>query len=412
MRKFLILFLIIIVTFGIFVDFSIVSADSLQEKVLVEVFVRSDCQHCKAEKEFFLELGLRRDDFTVQFHDIGDKEQYELWKQFTELEHITKVTPITLVGDVVIQGFDAADTTGKRIEELIEKSRGKHSLSFEEFIAAGGSGNIEEINNGACPEDSKICEVVDEPFLVRIPLIGLVNVKKYSLPTLSVMLGFIDGFNPCAMWVLVTFLIILAQIGNRKKMIQIAGLFILAEAILYYLILDFWFNVWDFVGLDRIVTPIVGAVAFGGGLFFLNEWRKSRGESAECKITDLKRRTKTRQKIHKLVDGKFTLLSALGVIALAFSVNVIEFACSIGIPQAFTKILDLNMLTLFSRHLYMSIYIFFYMIDDLIVFAIALYAVEKIGITAKYSNLSHFMGGILMLILGLLLIFRPALLVF
>ena len=211
------------------------------------------------------------------------------------------------------------------------------------------------------------------------------------------------------MWVLVTFLIVLAQVGSRHKMWQVAGLFILAEAIMYYLILNVWFTAWDFVGLDNLVTPLIGLVAIGGGLFFLYEWRTNHGT---CTIISGKKREKTARRISEFVKKPLTLITALGIMALAFSVNVIEFACSIGIPQAFTKIIELNQPGFWLTQWYLALYILFYMIDDLIVFGIALYSFEKIGLTSKYSRWSNLIGGILMLILGLLLIFQRQWLIF
>ena len=108
-----------------------------------------------------------------------------------------------------------------------------------------------------------------------------------------------------------------------------------------------------------------------------------------------------------------TIAVALGVLALAFSVNIIEFACSIGIPQTFTKILDINYLTWAGKQFYNALYILMYMVDDLIVFGLALYSFEKVGLTThKYTSASHFIGGLLMLILGLIMLLNPTLLVF
>ena len=408
MKKLLLTFLIGLIGLGALHGAHSVYANS-DDKIPVEVFKRLDCQHCRDEKNFFVELKLRRDDFEVRFHDIGKPEHYKHWRQIAELENLPKVTPITLVGNVIIQGFDSDETTGKRIEELIDKSKGKDTLNFEEFVAAGGSGKVESITNGTCDSEKGVCEVEEEQMLVTLPLFGVVDLQQFSLPALSLILGFIDGFNPCAMWVLVTFLIVLAQAGSRKRMWEIAGLFILAETIMYYLILNVWFTAWDFVGLDHIVTPIVGIVAIGGGIFFLHQWRVSDGT---CKVTNLEQKSKTHRKINRLVNAKLTILTILGIIGLALSVNVIEFACSIGIPQAFTKILDINALDWLTRQFYMALYILMYMVDDVIVFGIALYSFEKIGLTSKYARWSHLLGGILMLILGAILIFKPDLLVF
>jgi len=381
------------------------------QPVPVEVFERLDCAHCQAEKAFFLDLKTRRDDFVVNFHDIAQQEHYDHWQQLTQLAGLPKVTPITVIGGTVIQGFSSAETTGVYIEQLIDSRKGKENLSLEQLLAQGGLIDGTQVNSGTCDATSTVCDIGTEavPLLVSMPFVGPIDVQQYSLPALSVILGFIDGFNPCAMWVLVTFLIILVQVGSKKRMWQIAGLFIIAEAIMYYLILTVWFTAWDFVGLDNMVTPLVGLVAIGGGIFFLYEWWQSDGS---CKLIDFDQKSKTTSKIKNFVSSPFNIGTAIGIIGLAFSVNVIEFACSVGIPQAFTKIIELNNLSWLTSQWYMALYILFYMVDDLIVFGVALYSFDKIGITTKYSKWSNFAGGVLMILLGLILIFKRSWLIF
>ncbi|MFH0776476.1 MAG: glutaredoxin [Patescibacteria group bacterium] len=379
-------------------------------KTPVNVFVRDNCGHCEDEEKFFAELETQRTDFQVFYHNIGETDHRAHFEQLTELEKIPKVTPITLVGNTIIQGFGSADSTGVRIIELLDASKDKETLDFPSFIAAGGShGKVESVEGGVCKDSNELCEIPKEKLLVDIPWVGAVDLAKYSLPTISVILGFVDGFNPCAMWVLVTFLIVLLQLGDRRKMFQVAGLFILAEAVMYYLILNVWFTTWDFVGFDKYVTPIVGIVSIGGAIFFLYEGIFTDGT---CQVTNPEQRAKIHSKIKTLVSQPLTWITAAGVLLLAFSVNIIEFACSIGIPQAFTKIIQINNLSFIKEQGLMAIYIFFYMIDDLIVFAIALAGIDKLGVTHKYSRISNIIGGVLMLILGGLLIFAPDLLKF
>ncbi|MFH1546577.1 MAG: glutaredoxin [Patescibacteria group bacterium] len=392
------------------VNYQLQATNYQLSKTPVNVFVREGCSHCRDEEEFLAELLETRDDFETFYHDVGDPFDYHYFDELTSLEEIPKATPITLVGNTIIQGFGSAQSTGIHIIELLDISRGQPTLDFSEFIAAGGSGGkVETVTGGICEETAAVCEIPANRHLVDIPFIGAVDIAKYSLPTISVILGFIDGFNPCAMWVLVTFLIVLLQIGDRRKMFQIAILFIFAEAVMYFLILNVWFTAWDFVGMDKFVTPIVGLVAVGGGIFFLYEGITSEGT---CKITNPEQRAKIHFKIKELVAKPLTWITAAGVLVLAFSVNIIEFACSIGIPQAFTKILEINLLSTFTEQMLILLYTFFYMVDDFIVFGIALVGIEHLGVTHKYSKYSNLIGGVLMLILGALLIFAPELLKF
>lgn len=379
-------------------------------RIPISVFERKDCKHCQAEKAFLDALALERDDLEITYHDIAEPAHKEHFYQLTEVDGLPKVTPITLIGNTVIQGFDSAETTGIRIKEILKKSEGEKTLNFEEYIKAGGHGNVESYEEGICTDEACPIEQSEAKDLVKLPFFGVINLKNYSLPVLSLILGFIDGFNPCAMWVLVMFLVILLETGSRKKMLQVAGLFIAAETIMYYLILNLWFTTWDFIGLDKIVTPVIGMISIGAGLYFLYDFMTNKG--GECKVTDYSKRQKTRDRIKAIVSSPITIVSAIAILGIALSVNIIEFACSIGIPQAFTKILDINEFSALKRQLYMVLYIIMYMIDDLIIFGIAIYSFERIGLTSKYARYCHLIGGLLMLLLGYFLMFNPSALVF
>jgi len=379
--------------------------------VRLEVFERQDCSHCKAEKAFLNNLQKERGDLFVVYHDINDPDHKTHFKQLTELEKLPKVTPITIVDSVILQGFDAPETTGKKIRDLIDQAKGKKQYTFAEFIAAGGSRAVESV--GATCEisgEAVQCSTGAVDYWVKIPFVGPVNVAKYSLPVLSLILGFVDGFNPCAMWVLVLFLTILMEAGSRRRMFEMAGLFIFAEAVMYYLILNVWMTTWDFVGMDDIVTPVVGTVAVAAGCYFLYNFYKA---DTTCKVGSLATKKKTHERIKAYASVPMTFAVALGILGIAFSVNIIEFACSVGIPQTYTKILELNQLSWVGRQFYNAIYIFMYMIDDLVIFILALYSFDKIGLTThKYTRASHLIGGVLMVILGLILLINPTLLIF
>lgn len=374
-------------------------------KTGVVVFVRSGCTHCEAEEAFLKEQLATRKDFSVTYYRLENPEDRNVWIKFTERVGSSKVTPITVIGNKYVIGFDKPETTGRELIGLIEKADKTGTPTDLENLsinsAAGASSTCD--GEGLVPCSTK------PSYSVTLPFIGKIDTQKYPLLILSALFGFFDGFNPCAMWVLITFLMILLQVGNRRKMVLFAGTFILAEAIMYTLILTAWYKTWDFVRLDTFVTPVVGIVSIVGGVLFLKEWRK---KEIECKITDYKQRKEIRDKISFLATKEFTFITFLTILGIAFSVNVIEFACSIGIPQAFTKILELNRLGFLENASYIFTYIIFYMIDDFIVFGIALYGMDKLALTTKYSKLSNLVGGIIMVILGLVMILKPDLILF
>ena len=102
----------------------------------------------------------------------------------------------------------------------------------------------------------------------------------------------------------------------------------------------------------------------------------------------------------------------IGIITLAFSVNIIELMCSLGLPVTFTNMLVMNNVSGLNYGVYILIYIFFFMLDDLIIFLIAMFTLKVTGISTKYSRYSSLIGGIIMLVVGLLMLFAPNVLMF
>ena len=412
-------FALMIMLFGIFcisqIGYS--AGNSQAKKVKIEYFGRKDCKNCANLEKFLKELSAKRDDFEYVEHKIDEsKEEKVFFDETTSKLKLVKGTPIIYIDGHIIQGFNTADTTGKEIENLINSGKTKDKiLTLKEYVESGQTGNVS--NNGAVCTGDTVCEVpgltkgAENQVLVNIPIINkTVDLTNYSLLTMSIILGTIDGFNPCAMWVLVLFLTALIAVGNKVKMFRVAGLFILAEAVMYFFILNAWIYAWDFVGLDKWVTPLVGIVGIIGGIFFIRNYLK-KGDTLECEVTDFEQRAKISKKIKDIANKPFTLLTALAIIGLALSVNVIEFACSVGIPQTYTKILQINEVPFWTRQFYTFIYIIGYMVDDIIVFGFALMSINKLQLTTKYSKWVNLFGGILMIILGLIMLIKPSLLI-
>lgn len=369
-----------------------------EEKIEFSIFSRTDCVHCIELKNF---LEAYKSDFTgavAKYYDIDEKENRDLWSSFAEENNLSKVTPIILIWDEIITWYESDETTGKYI---LQKSLSLEESSY--FENYDGSANT--IKSWEWCEDQEFCTLQKFSLEVNIPFFGVINLRDYSLLLLSTMLGFVDGFNPCAMWVLIMFVTILSQTGSRKKMFQVAGIFILAEAIMYYMILNVWYKAWDFVKLDNIVTPIIWLISFGAGIYFIYEFFTNK--DWECKIISWDSKKNTISRIKYIASKPMTIWVFFMTIFIAFSVNIIEFACSIGIPQAFTKLLEMSSLWFFAKQIYILVYTFFYMIDDLVVFGIAIYAMSYLAITTKYTRYCLFIWWIIMIILGYFFLFNP-----
>jgi glutaredoxin/uncharacterized protein (UPF0333 family) len=371
---------------------------------IVYMFGRDDCGFCREEKAYFADTGIAYEYLNI----TEDSEAAALYDAVTNKHGLSKVTPVTVIGERVFVGFNGPNTTGVQIQAAIEAARESTVRTIEDHVALAATQKVDE-GESCTPLE---CDSATGEFTFELPFLGVVDLRSFSLFSLSVILGVIDGFNPCAMWVLVTFLVLLSQAGSKKKMVFLASIFMVAEAIMYNLILNVWYKTWDFVALDEVVTPLVGFLAVGGGSFFLWRWHKNKDAQLVCDITDIETQSRTINKFKQIIESPITVASVVGILIIAFSVNIIEFACSIGIPQAYTKILELNGLDFIERQWFILVYTLGYMFDDFVVFGLAIWGFSRLEAHGgKYAQLSLLIGGVLMLCLGGLLILNPEILV-
>ena len=262
--------------------------------------------------------------------------------------------------------------------------------------------------------ESKIkgyAELKEEDKEVDIPIIGKVNIKEVSIPLVAVILGFIDGFNPCAMWILLFLINLLFGMNDKKKAWILGITFLLISGLVYFLSMlgiNFVLGVAT-INWMKILIAIFILIA---GFMNLRKYLKIRKEEAGCNVVDDKKRKKLITKMRNIIKSKSFGLAFVGIIVLAATVNLIEMACSLGFPVVFNELLTVNNVTGFTKIIYLLIYIFFYMIDDMVVFAISMFTLEATGITNKYNKLCTLISAIIMIIMGILLIVKPDWLMF
>lgn len=382
MKKNLLLFLIIFSLFIVKTDFILAQ----QESVEINFFYSATCHYCKDAKEFLKTLKEKYPEIVInEYEIISNRENQVLLKEFYERYQVPKgwwgLVPVTFTPD-------------------------KYFVGFDEQVAQDLENCLEECLGGEKPSSQKI----------KIPIFGEIDASKMSLPLLAVTLGALDGFNPCAMWVLLFLITLLINVRSKKRMWLIGGTFLLASGIVYYLILTAWLNLFLAISYVNLTRILIGVFALGVGVWQIRNFINYR--PGVCEVTDGKRgfqekiRNGLKNHAKKLVLSPLNLGILGGIIALALGVNLIEFFCSAGLPAVFTRILTLNQVSGLNYHFYLLIYTFVFMLDDLIIFSLAVFALSKMAFTEKYNYWATLIGGILILILGLLLIFKPELLMF
>ena len=117
-------------------------------------------------------------------------------------------------------------------------------------------------------------------------------------------------------------------------------------------------------------------------------------------------------KLKSISQRKNLIFALLGIIVLAFAVNLLELVCSAGLPTVYTQLLTMSDLNTFQYYLYLLFYILIFMLDDMVIFVVAMKTLHSVGLNGKYARYSHLIGGVLMILIGLAMIFKPELIMF
>lgn len=372
------------------------------KEVNLYLFHGDGCPHCAKEREYLKEIEKEYDDVNIHLYEVWyDTDNQELMEKVKkELNSSTNYVPLTIIGDKYTVGFN--DNTKLMIKNNIEKCLKEECEDVVGNVLAGKTANETTIK-----KEVKEQKKDKEDSIKDLPILGKVDVKKVSLPIIAAVIGLVDGFNPCAMWVLIFLISMLLGTKDRKKMWILGLTFLFTSAFIYLLFMVAWLNVAIKMNTVIWLKITIAIIAIIAAFINLKSFYKGLKKDNGCEVVDSKKRKNIIEKIKKFTLEKSLILGLLGVMTLAVSVNFIELACSAGLPLLFTQILALNNLSKLSCMIYILIYIFFFLIDDIIVFVIAMFTLKITGISNKYSKYSHLIGGIIMLLIGLLMIIKP-----
>jgi thiol-disulfide isomerase/thioredoxin len=367
-----------------------------KEKINLYLFYGEGCPHCEAEIEMFKDLEKNYDiniyKYEVWYNDDNMQLLKDVLKKFNKKY---EGVPFTVIGNKTYVGYSDAYTKDKILEALDYYKVHDYQDVVKSVL---DNKNID------------VKEEKDKLSTINLPIFGEVNTQTVSLPIITTMMGLIDGFNPCSMWVLLFLISMLLGMKDRKKMWVLGLTFIFISALTYFTFMAAWLNLVILLSAIIWIRTMIGVFGLGAGLFNIRSFIKTKEDG--CEVVSKEKRTKLFDRIKKFTHEKSFLLALLGISLLAISVNLIELLCSLGLPVIYTEILSMAKLSTLGYYGYLLLYTFFFMIDDIIIFFIAMKTLQLVGISTKYKKYSHLIGGILMAIIGILLIFKPDLLLF
>jgi thiol-disulfide isomerase/thioredoxin len=361
-------------------------------EVKLYLFWGNGCPHCAAEKEFLKKLEQKYPQLEVK--------SYEVWYNSTNLELFKKMVegygcgvsgvPTTFIGEDYIIGYSSDETTGKKIEEKIKFCIENGCIDPTEKLGKDSHG---------------IC-IGNE--IIELPILGELDYSKMSLPAFTIILGGLDGFNPCAFFVLFFLLSMLVYAKSRKRILLIGGTFVFFSGFVYFLFMAAWLNLFLIIGQLKIITIIAGIIALVMAtinikdfFFFKKGVSLTIPEGAKPKLF---------KRMRNLLKADSLISMMTGTIVLAIAANTYELLCTAGFPMVFTRVLTLNNLSMTEYYLYLILYNLVYIIPLLIIVLMFTITLGAKKLTEEQGQLLKLISGLIMLSLGLILLINPALL--
>lgn len=363
------------------------------DPIVIHYFYDEYCTNCQEVSAFMNEELLSDYNVVLIKYDVYVGENDTLFNDVVDIFDIPLHYPMMVVGGTVLQGTVEIKSSLIGVIEYYEDQAVYVDI-------------VDQLLQGHGVLDTDI--IPNPVHLVDIPLIGQIDRTNFSLILGAVLIGLIDGFNPCAMWVLVFLITMLINLKSRKRIWLLGSTFILVSGLIYFVIMMSWLQIVVTVIQQQIFQIVIGVLAIVFAFFSIRHYWRQRQLDIGCEVTDEKQRSRLMKRIQAVVQKNNLWMSVLGIIGIAVTVNLLELACSAGLPVIYTSMLAYHQISQAESLLYIFVYVVFFMLDDLIIFAIAMITFKVTGISNRYAKYSSLIGGLIMLFIGLALVFFPS----
>ncbi|MBQ6517796.1 MAG: hypothetical protein IJI14_03695 [Anaerolineaceae bacterium] len=373
------------------------------EVVNLYFFRGEGCSHCAEEEPFLQKLvnEVYKNRLIVHEYEIWyDAENAELAEKFAKAYgQESSGVPMTFIGTHFITGFNS----GKE-QEFIDY--------IEEELAAGPV-DPKKIVEG----ELSIPQVLEsreqkknEPqrTVINVPLIGEVDLQNKSLLLTTVIIGLVDGVNPCSLWVLTMLLAMVIHTDSRKKTLIIGFVYLFITAAIYALFILGVFSLLSYVRYMKWIRIIVACITLVLGIINLKDYFFFK-QGVSLTIDDSKKPGlyKKMRNVLKNTDNTWAMIGA--TIVLSAGVSLVEFSCTAAFPVIWSNILAAHGVSKVEFALHLLLYMLLYQLDELIIFLVVVITMKSKKMEEKHGQVLKLFSGCLMVVLSVIMIISPAL---
>lgn len=370
----------------------------------IELFVREGCPRCTSAHLFLEQLRRERPDLRVTVRDVEREPESLVRLRALATQHAVMApgVPSFRIGDHFITGFMGAETTGAQLRAALDGTAGATAET-----PADSPGTCEVDSATPCGEETREGPPAgDDPDVVVVPLLGHLSARSLGLPAFTVVVGLLDGFNPCAMWVLLLLLSFLVGMRGRAKVLAVGGTFVAVSGIVYFAFMAAWLNIFLLVGASRYVQLLLGLLAVAAGAVHVKDFFAFK-KGVSLSIPEAAKPGLYRR-LRSLSQAEHLATAVAGAAVVGVPVNIVELLCTAGLPALYTRVLTLRHLPRWQYYAYLALYNVAYVADDALMLTIAVVTLSRHKLQEREGRWLKLVGGSVMLTLGAVLVLQPA----
>jgi thiol-disulfide isomerase/thioredoxin len=378
--------------------------------VNVYFFWGDGCPYCEAQKPFLAELSSLYPEVKIHSFEVWyvEKNRQIFFDMANAAGFEPTGVPVTFIGDQVWTGFHTS------LKPEMEAAVLACITSACTDMGRGIAGIVLEPEEPQDPvvEQDPVLEPAPSPVddidsnLITIPILGSINLNAYSLGFSTAIIAFVDGFNPCSLWVLSILLALVIHSGSRRKTLVVGLTFLLVTAGVYGLFIAGLFKVFTVVSYIGWIQAVVALLALGFALINIKDyfWYK---EGVSLTISD-KHKPKIYRNFRSVLAGDKSIFALIGAtIVMALGIALVELPCTAGFPVLWSKLVSAQQVTTLSFFMLLGLYLLIYLLDELLIFGTAVVTLKASKLEEKQGRVLKLIGGVVMLALAFVLLFNP-----
>ncbi len=375
---------------------AVAQAPEPDDTVTITLYRGDGCANCAKLEDFFEDLVAEYPQVEIDDYEVWNSEENQdrLREHADELDFEAGAVPVAVIDRRVWIGYSGPITDD--IRAAVELALAGDPIPAGVYGTPGA---------GTCDQDELECANDETGAAIDVPLIGEVALDDQSLLVSTLIIGFVDGVNPCSLWVISVLLTIVVRSASRRRVLAIGTTFLCVTAAMYALFMAGIYSALTVVGFLGWIQIIVAIAAGIFGIVSVKDYFAFK-KGLSFTIPD-----SAKPGIYKRVRaaaGHERLVPALlATAALGVAVSLIETPCTAGFPVLWTGLLKANGVGFAESAVLFLAYMIPFLLDEMLVFGIAVFTMKATKMQEQHGEMLKLFAGVTMLALAAVMVIDP-----